>query len=290
MEVLEGLAALDQLPPGSVMSIGNFDGMHRGHRKLLATCAELKLSTHASATVIVTFEPHPLTVLRPEHAPPRLTLPSRKRDLLAEAGVDILIILPPGPDVLDLSAERFWEMLRDRARPAHLVEGGSFNFGKNRGGTIDKLREWSAGTTVQLHVVICLGRAYELNGRVVEGAKRGRELGVPTANLDCPDQLIPADGVYAGRCAVGGRHWPAAVSIGTNPTFGNNPRTIEAHLIGFSGNLYGQSLRLELLDWQRDQQIYNNIEALKHRIARDIEQTLSRNQIDPARPLTTLEC
>jgi len=265
---------------------------------------------------VVTFEPHPLTVLRPDQAPPRLTSPDRKRDLLAAAGVDTLVILPPAPDVLDLSAEQFWRILRDEARPSHLVEGGSFSFGKNRIGTIDKLREWSAGTSIRLDVVdavevvlpnmllvpvsssvirwllaqgrvreagICLGRPYELDGIVVQGAKRGRELGVPTANLDCKDQLVPADGVYAGQCVVNDRLWPAAVSIGTNPTFGQNPRNVEAHLVGFSGDLYGRGIRLELLDWQREQQTFDGIEALKVRIACDIRETLARVEIHKVR-------
>jgi riboflavin kinase/FMN adenylyltransferase len=317
MTILKGLSALANLPPNSVMSIGNFDGMHLGHRALLEKAAALKASSTAPATVAVTFEPHPLTVLRPDRVPPRLALPQRKQELLASAGVDTLVILPPDQDVLNLTAEQFWQILRDQSRPAHLVEGNSFNFGKNRGGTIDKLREWSTGSSVQLHIVnpvqtvltdmllvpvsssvirwllsygrvrdaaICLGRPYELEGIVVEGAKRGRELGVPTANLDCHDQLIPDDGIYAARASIDGRTFPVALSIGTNPTFGQNPRTIEAHLIGFSGNLYGQPLRIELLDWLRDQQTFSGVDPLKSRIARDIQESLLRASIDVTRP------
>ena len=153
MTILKGLSALSNLPPNSVMSIGNFDGMHLGHRALLQKAADLKASSNAPVTVAVTFEPHPLTVLRPDRVPPRLTRPERKQELLALAGVDVLVILPPDQDVLNLTAEQFWQILRDQSRPAHLVEGNSFNFGKNRGGTIDKLRQWSAGTSVQLHIV-----------------------------------------------------------------------------------------------------------------------------------------
>src|SRR5882724_2421760 len=145
MNVFEGLSGLQNLPLASVVSIGNFDGMHLGHQRLLQIARSMKVSTGAPATAVVTFEPHPLTVLRPEHAPPRLTPPSRKRELLAAAGVDALVVLPPDREVLDLTAEQFWQILRDEVRPAHLVEGGSFNFGKNRGGTIEKLREWTVG-------------------------------------------------------------------------------------------------------------------------------------------------
>jgi len=301
-----------------VLSIGNFDGIHRGHQQLLAEAHRLREQSGAPMVAAATFEPHPLTVLRPEIAPPRLTTLQRKLALLEEARVDALVVLPPSRQVLDLTAEQFWTILRDSVRPSFLIEGSSFNFGKGRGGSIEKLREWSAGTSVQLRVVepvsvalldllvvsvssslirwllaygrvrdaaICLGRPYELRGRVVAGAGRGRELGVPTANLECEPQLIPADGVYAGRCLVGGTSWPAAVSIGTNPTFGENPRTVEAHLIGFTGDLYNQSVALELIDWQREQQVFGNIDELKDRIARDIDESALRSQEDPARPI-----
>ena len=318
MTVLEGLGGLRQLPAGAVVSIGNFDGVHRGHQHLLRRAKDLKTATGASATVVVTFEPHPRTVLRPQSVPARLSSAARKRELLAQAGVDALVVLAPSRDVLDLSAEQFWQILRDAVRPAHLVEGASFTFGKDRLGTIDRLREWSAADGVQLHVIdpvtvpllnmleapasssmirwllergrvrdaaICLGRPHELEGLVVRGARRGRELGTPTANLKCDGQLVPADGVYAGRCSVDGRAWPAAVSIGTNPTFGENPRTVEAHLIGFSGDLYGRTLRLQLLDWQREQRTFAGIEPLKAGIAQDLRETLARQTDDPARPI-----
>src|SRR5215469_4214279 len=232
MKVLQGLTGLRQLAKACVMSIGNFDGMHLGHARLLGLMRDLRQASGAATQLaVVTFEPHPLTVLRPQNVPPRLTPPPMKRQLLEAAGVDALVELPPAREVLDLTAEQFWQILRDEVQPSHLVEGGSFNFGKNRGGTIEKLGEWSAGTPIQLHVIdsvkvalldmlvvpvsssvirwllangrvrdaaICLGRAYVLEGAVVEGAKRGRELGIPTANLACLDQLIPDDGIYAG--------------------------------------------------------------------------------------------
>jgi len=318
MKVLDGLQGLRNLPGGAVVSIGNFDGVHRGHKQILSRAQQLKGSCGAPATVIVTFEPHPLTVLRPQLVPPRLTPPARKRELLQAGGADVLVNLPPAREVLDLTAEQFWQLLRDEVRPSHLVEGSSFNFGKNRGGTIDTLREWTKGSPIELHIVepvtvalldlsvvpvssslirwllaggrvrdaaICLGRGYEVEGEVVRGAQRGREFGVPTANLRCPDQLIPAHGVYAGRCTTDGVTHAAAVSIGTNPTFGENPRAVEAHLLDFSGDLYGNNLRIELTDWLREQQVYRSIDALKSQIARDIDQTRARFSEDPSRPI-----
>jgi riboflavin kinase/FMN adenylyltransferase len=257
----------------------------------------------------VTFEPHPLTVLRPPLAPPRLTPHPVKRALLEAAGVDDLVILPPTPAVLNLTAENFWEILRDQVRPTHMVEGSSFYFGKGRGGTIEKLREWAAQSGVQLHVIdgvsvtllnmhivpvssslirwllaygrardaaICLGRPYALRGQVVRGFGRGKDLGVPTANLKCEDQLIPPDGVYAGRCTVKGTTYPAAVSIGTLPTFAEATRQVEAHLLGFSGDLYEQPLEVQLVDWLREQRKFSDVGALKKGIENDLTETLQR--------------
>jgi riboflavin kinase/FMN adenylyltransferase len=328
MQIAQGLEGLTSTSvanaagaPGPVVSIGNFDGLHLGHQKILQTCAGLR---HASGgeIVVVTFEPHPLTVLRPEKAPPRLTPPSLKRELLEQAGVDRLVILPPTRDVLDLSAENFWAILRDQVRPAHLVEGDSFNFGKGRGGTIQKLREWSQGTTVQLHVIdpvevalldltiapvssslirwllahgrardaaICLGRPYTLEGTVIKGYQRGKSIGVPTANLDCGQQMIPAEGVYAGRCTIGPTSYPAAVSIGRMETFGDKlKQQVEAHLIGFNGDLYDQTIRVELLDWGREQRKYDGLEPLMAQIQNDIEWARRRASLDAAAPIAQI--
>ncbi len=301
LNVLKGLDGLRAIAPGGVLSVGNFDGLHLGHRKIIETARSL-LAPRARLAV-VTFEPHPLTVLRPDLAPPRLTPPQMKRELLAAAGVDDLVELPPDPDVLNLTAETFWAILRDEVRPTHIVEGKSFNFGKGRGGTIDKLREWAVGSPVTLRVIegvsvalldlqvvevtsslirwltahgrvrdasICLGRGYALRGAVVQGHQRGRTIGVPTANLRVTDQLVPPDGVYAGRSTIDGRSYAAAVSIGTMPTFGEHQRQVEAHLIGFNGDLYGQAIEVELIDWIREQWKFASVEALKVQLQRDI--------------------
>ncbi|MDB5302650.1 MAG: ribF [Phycisphaerales bacterium] len=318
MNLLHGIDGLRKLSPGCVLSIGNFDGVHRGHQSLLRVARELRASTPGSRLAVATFEPHPLTVLRPEKAPPRLTTPAMKRALLAAEGVDDLVELAPEPAVLDLTAEQFWALLRDEVRPSHLVEGSEFNFGKNRGGNIARLREWAAGTGVRLHVVgevevplldlrivpirstvvrwlvahgrvrdaaICLGRPFALQGEVIRGHQRGRTIGVPTANLRVDGQLVPDDAVYAGRCTVDGKTFPAAVSIGTLPTFGDSDRQIEAHLIGFAGDLYGRVLTVELVDWLRDQRKYDGIEPLKAQIAMDVADTVRRAADDASRPI-----
>src|SRR5262245_54770934 len=261
MNLYDGIDGLKALAPGTVMSIGNFDGVHLGHAKILQTMRSLKAATPGARLAVVTFQPHPLTVLRPPLPPPRLSRDAVKHKLLESAGVDDLVILAPIRPVLDLTAEQFWAILRDQVRPTHLVEGGTFNFGKNRAGTIDRLREWATASLVQLHVIdavevalldlhvvqvssslirwlisygrmrdaaICFGRPYALQGSVIRGHGRGRQIGVPTANLECTDQLIPCDGVYAARSTIDGRTYPAALSIGTTPTFGDERRQVEA--------------------------------------------------------------
>jgi riboflavin kinase/FMN adenylyltransferase len=319
LRVFDGLEGLAAIPPGSVVSVGNFDGVHLGHATILSTARRLKRESGAAAVALVTFEPHPNTVLRPEAAPPRLTPPVLKQSLLAAAGADVLVNLPPAPEVLNLTAEQFWHILRDQVRPSHMVEGSTFNFGKGRGGTIQRLREWAAASDVRLDVIdpvstalldmtvvpvssslvrwllfngrvrdaaICLGRPYALVGEVVKGYQRGRTIGVPTANLHCDEQLVPDDGVYAGRCTVGGQTYPTALSIGTMPTFGNDlQRQVEAHLVGFDGDLYGQELRVDVIDWLRGQRRFNGVEALKGQLHRDIAATRERQTIDPTRPV-----
>jgi riboflavin kinase/FMN adenylyltransferase len=303
MQTRQGLRGLRSLATGGVMSIGNFDGIHLGHRKILEMANALRAQSASGRVAIVTFEPHPLTVLRPELAPPRLTPPHTKQALLEQAGVDDYVILPPAPEVLNLTAEKFWAILRDDARPAHLIEGNTFTFGKGRGGTIDRLREWSAASSIKLDIVapvdavlldlaivqvssslirwlvahgrvrdaaICLGRPYTLHGEVVRGFGRGRQLGAATANLHCDDQLIPADGVYAGRCTIDDKTYAAAVSIGSLPTFEQRKFQVEAHLIGFDGDLYGRVIDLELIDWVREQWKFSGVEGLKAQIARDL--------------------
>jgi len=320
MKIAQGLDGLRHLPPDAVLTIGNFDGLHRGHRQLLGICRTLRDEGPHRSVVLVTFEPHPLVVLRPELAPPRLTPRPEKQALLEAEHVDCLVELPPEPAILNLTAEQFWAILRDQVRPSWIVEGRSFNFGKDRAGTLETLRQWAASSPVRIRAVdpctvalldlsivhvssslirfllscgrardaaICLGRPYALEGDIVMGYHRGRSIGIPTANLNCPEQLIPADGVYAGRAAVQGDAFPAAVSIGTMPTFGENDRQVEIHLVGFEGDLYGQALRVEILDWLRDQRKYSSPEALAAQIGRDIQDVRRRQDLDAASPIAS---
>jgi riboflavin kinase/FMN adenylyltransferase len=313
MRIAQGLDGLKSLPAGGVLSIGNFDGMHRGHQEILRIARELRGRQPGRNLTVATFEPHPFTVLRPHAVPPRLTTAAMKEELLRRQDVDVLVVLPPEPAVLNVTAEEFWAILRDHARPSHIVEGSDFSFGKGRGGTIQKLRDWAGPSPIQLTIVepvlvvlsdkslvpvsstlvrwlvangrmrdaaICLARPYALEGQVVQGHQRGRTIGFPTANLNCDQQLIPADGVYAGRCQVDNLTYPAAVSIGAMPTFGENRRQVEAHFPGLPDrDLYGKTLRLELLDWFRDQWKFPNVDMLKARLGKDVQEIIQRYSV-----------
>lgn len=319
MQITEGLDGLRGLAKGTVLSVGNFDGIHLGHQEILRRAGLLREQAGAGAKLaVVTFEPHPLTVLKPELAPPRLTPPALKQSLLRGMGVDHLVILPPDPAVLNLTAEAFWAILRDEVKPAHMVEGQSFNFGRGRTGTIDKLREWAAQSDVRLTIVqpvevalldftivpvsssfirwllargrvrdaaICTGRPYVMEGEVVRGHQRGRGIGVPTANVRANGQLVPGEGVYVGRARVDGATYPAAVSIGTMPTFGENQRQVEVHVIDFDGDLYGKTLAVEFIDWVREQSKFKSIDALKQQLARDIAYCAERAGVNATAPI-----
>ncbi len=301
MIVSQGIDGLKLLPDGSVISIGNYDGVHVGHAAIISRMREL---ANGAPTAVVTFEPHPLSVLRPQLVPPRLATIARKQQLIADAGVSHLVILPPSSDVLGLTAEQFWHILRDHTRPAYIVEGRTFNFGKDRGGTIERLQEWATDSAIQVHLepsqsrvlcdqsivdvssstirwllgygrvadaARCLGRTFELTGKVMKGFGRGKTIGVPTANLDCGDLLVPADGVYAGVCDIDGKSFRTAVSIGTTPTFDRSQYQVEAHLIGFSGDLYDREIIIQVQEWVRDQMKFPNVDGLKSQLSRDIQ-------------------
>lgn len=300
MQRWTGIDGLQSIPKGAVLSVGNFDGVHTGHDTILRAMREA--AGPSVPIAVATFEPHPLTVLRPDLVPPRLSPLAMKERLLAERGVDHLILLPPTPEVLGLTAMAFWEILRDGVRPKRIVEGQSFNFGRDRGGTIEKLIEWSAGSGIIIErrsahavhvgkadVVVsssiiralllegrvedarrCLGRAYALEGEVIQGFQRGRTIGVPTANLKIDDHLVPAEGVYAGRVTIAGRRYAAAISIGSTPTFEQRRSQIEVHVIDFNGDLYGQHLAVSLTNRLREQMKFPSVDALKMRLEQDI--------------------
>ncbi|NPA93159.1 MAG: bifunctional riboflavin kinase/FAD synthetase [Chloroflexi bacterium] len=282
------------------VTIGVFDGVHLGHQALLRDfVAEAR--QHNAQAVVVTFYPHPAEVLGGLKAPLYLTSPEEKADLIAALGVDVLITHPFDREIAQRSAEEFMADLHTHLGLRRLWVGYDFALGRNREGDIPTLRRLGERFRYTLHVVEAyrldgeivsstrirqalaegdvtraerfLGRRYAVRGKVVQGDGRGRSLGFPTANLDIwPKRMLPAAGVYACYAQVEGQTYPAVVNIGVRPTFEDAPvpPRVEAHLLDFSGDLYGKELVLEFVVRLRAERRFPSPQALVDQIRRDI--------------------
>lgn len=301
MQIIHGL---ENFPPelrGGAVSIGNFDGVHRGHALLVEKIVSARGNAPA---VVVTFDPHPACVLHPEKAPPPLTWLSRKARLLGKLGVDVVLAVHTDLDLLQWSAECFFKnVLCETLHARMVVEGFNFLFGCNRAGNVALLGDLCSRSGMKLEVVKpltfngevvsssfirsliahgdvhtaskLLTAPYRVRGTVVHGLARGRTLGFPTANLVGIDTLLPSSGVYACMALVDGRAWPAAVHIGPNITFQEHVPKVEAHMIGFSGDIYGQIVKLDFYERLRDIQTFSAPEKLVAQIHEDNIQTVA---------------
>ncbi|HVX13298.1 MAG TPA: riboflavin biosynthesis protein RibF [Pirellulales bacterium] len=299
MKLLRELADVpDELREGA-LTIGNFDGVHLGHARLIERLIELARQVDGPA-VVFTFDPHPVRLLRPERAPWPLTWTDRKAQLLGQLGVDWIIAYPTDEALLALSDREFFgQIVRDKLAARAMVEGPNFFFGHNRTGNIDVLGKLAGAVGMQLDIVepvvidgtivsssrvrelISAGKVdaalplltqpYRIRGIVTHGAGRGARIGFATANLAGIDTLLPGAGVYAGRAILGGQHWPAAINVGANPTFGEGELKVEAHLIGFHGAIYGEPLEVDFLGRLRDVRPFGGIDELKRQLAQDVE-------------------
>ncbi len=288
---------------GAFVTIGNFDGVHLGHQALLTRLRDRADAANAPALAI-TFDPHPATMLRPAEAPVPLVWPERELELLAQAGATEVGVFRTGPWLLDLSAREFFDrVIREQFGAVGLVEGPNFAFGHDRKGNIAILAEWCAEAGIAFEVVEgtqvdgqlvsssrirrelsagsveeaarLLTRPHRIRGVVARGAGRGAGLGFPTANLENVDTLIPADGVYAAVARIEGREpaFPAACHIGPNATFGEQARTVEAHLLGFTGDIYGARVELDFLRRLRGTRRFDGLDELVRQVREDIEET-----------------
>lgn len=296
------------------MTIGNFDGVHRGHRAVIDA-----LRGHAddlgASTAIVTFEPHTLETLRPEHAPPQLTSLERKLELLEETTLDYGMVLLFDKERAQQSAEDFVEgVLVDRLHTKAIMVGEDFRFGRGARGDVDLLARLGrdlgfevlpieivsgpqgvySSTSVREAIADgrlqdaehALTRPHDVRGTVVEGDRRGRTLGFPTANVDVGERVcLPPLGVYAGRARIVqerdlghpelGRWWDAIVNFGVRPTFrasGGEPRPlIEAHLLDFEGDLYGEAIDVGFVERVRSERRFDSADDLRHQIQMDVE-------------------
>jgi riboflavin kinase/FMN adenylyltransferase len=304
---------LSQIPQGygpSVVTLGNFDGVHKGHRAVLATVVERARADGAEGAhaVAVTFDPHPVAVLHPERAPQIITSPEQRLDLLAATGLDAVLVMEFTHEFALWTPERFVVEVFVKALGASVVVvGEDTRFGVRNSGDVNTLRRlgeehgfevltltdigeggrWSSSRVRALVVAgdvaasaEILGRPHQVSGEVVHGDHRGRELGYPTANLSQQSVgLIPADGVYVGRLIRPSlperdldRALPAAISIGTNPTFAGTQRRVEAHVLDRTDlDLYGETVVFEFIERLRPTEKFDSIEGLLLQIADDVE-------------------
>ncbi len=280
-----------EFPIGSVATVGTFDGVHRGHWSLIRRVVDAARAEHRPA-VLLTFDPHPLRIVRPDVAPPLLTTPEEKIEVLAESGLDYAVFLRFDRGTAALTPREFVErVLAGRLGVARLIIGYDHGFGRGRSGGVDTLRELGAELGFDVEVVgpvggetpisstrirnallegdvlaaaEGLGRPYTLRGRVIRGDGRGRTLGFPTANLEVPDpsKLIPREGIYAARAAVNGGWVDGVMHIGPRPTFPGAGPTLELHLFDFDGDLYGRQLTVSFCARIRGVESFPSVEAL----------------------------
>lgn len=297
MTVLHGFEHPATYRDGYV-SIGNFDGVHCGHQAMLTALVQRARLADVPA-VALTFDPHPIELLRPEAIPPRLTTIAHRAELLQRYGVDCVIVLPTTQRFLTMTAEDFFHtIVRTELQARGMVEGPNFFFGRNRSGSVTVLRGFCAASGLTLDIiqpvivdeqlvsssvirslieagdltesVRLLGHPYRVSGMVVRGAERGRGLGFPTANLSQFANLVPGNGVYAATVGIGGTTYSAAVNIGPNPTFAESRQKVEVHLLDFSGDLYGATLDVDFLRRIRDVQQFASVEDLLARLRQDV--------------------
>ncbi len=291
-----------------VVTIGVFDGVHLGHQQIIGRAVALARELGVPS-VVMTFDPHPIEVIRPGSHPPMLSGQRYKADLVEQHGVDVFLVLPFTLEFMRRSPSEFvHSILVEKLHASVVVVGENFRYGADGSGTVEDMTEdgnrWGFGVEgfplqgsgdtrwSSTYVRSCvtagdvtsaaaaLGREHRIHGIVVRGDQRGRELGYPTANLEpLPFSAVPADGIYAGRLVRGvgakERALPAAISIGTNPTFAGNERRVEAFVLDFDGDLYGEHVGLSFTARLRDTLRFDGMDPLKAQMAIDVEQARS---------------
>ncbi len=310
MKVYYSLEAFSESLPHPVVTMGNFDGIHRGHQEIFRILRQEAKANHGTALVI-TFFPHPLKVLNPERAPRLITNLQDRVELMECCGIDRVLCLPFNEEFAGWDAERFVrDILVGRLGTKKVLVGEDFRFGRNRKGDIHFLKERGKpfGYTVQkvdpvrvngLEIsstrirqsiqegriresAAMLGRPYNISGTVVTGDKRGRTLGFPTANLETDAELLPPNGVYAVRVVLGKDRRPGVASLGVKPTFSGRRFTIEAHIFDFDRDIYGKPMRMEFVEWIREEKSFPSAQALAEQIGRDAEE--ARRMLDREPP------
>jgi len=300
VSVIGGIEAVPRDLSRSAVSIGIFDGMHLGHRSLLAALRS-EAQRAGGPAVVLTFDRHPLELLAPERAPRYINTIDQKLRLLEEAGAQLVVLARFDHSLADLSPDEFVDqVIVGRLRAAAVVVGSNFRFGWKRSGDMGRLR--ALGTERGFRVVsvepamvhgapvsstrvrnaiergdvrsaaVLLGQPFTMLGTVIPGLGLGRKLGFPTANVEvAPKQIVPRDGVYAVRALVGGESLPGVCSIGTRPTIESAPRAIETYIDGFEGSIYGAGIGTAFYHRMRDEAEFDSLESLAAQIANDVE-------------------
>ena len=299
MSVLEELARLHTINP-TVITVGIFDGVHKGHQYLIG-CLKEAAARQGFDSAVITFTNHPRSVIRPNVRVPLLTTPEDRLRLISEQGVDLVVPLSFTPDFSYLRAREFVELLKERLNMRGLVVGPDFAFGYQREGTVELLTQLGKEMDFTVEVVEpakfedrivsstavrtsvqkgemgdaawMLTRPFILTGFVVEGDRRGRQIGFPTANVDIePSIITPADGIYATWTQTDGKTYSSATNIGFRPTFGGGGRQVETHIFDYSGDLYNARIRVAFVRKLRDEVKFNGVEALVNQLRQDVAQ------------------
>jgi riboflavin kinase/FMN adenylyltransferase len=300
MEIVRGLANLNTSYPNTVLTIGNYDGIHLGHQKILAMVLN-RAQEIGGTSMVMSFDPHPVKVLAPERNMKLLTTPEEKARLLEEMGIDVLLCVKFDKEFSSMLPDDFIQyVLVDKIHVKEIIVGTEYAFGKNKKGTIDLLRRRGeklgfgvkAVRNVLVHgravssstirgflqkgavseVTNYLGRAYSIEGTVIKGKGRGRSiLHVPTANISTPVEIAPKEGVYAVRVGLEDIVYNGVANIGKNPTFGNAEVSYEVHLFDFDGDLLGKNLRIYFIERIRGERTFPDAESLGKQIQDDIE-------------------
>lgn len=301
MEIYYGIENVDRPPARTVVTMGNFDGVHIGHQEIFHQLLQ-RAKERDCLPVALTFYPHPTSVLHPEERVPLIIPLERRLELIAELGVSVAICLKFTLEFSQMEAGDFLKnILWDKLHPDLVMVGENFLFGKGRQGTTQLIRETGARLGFDLEVVPPVylgetvvsssgirqlvaegkmeqaaqmqGRPYELSGTVIAGKKLGREIGFPTANLQCLNELYPKKGIYACLAQVEGRLYQAAVNVGIAPTVGGAELTVEAFLLDYQGDLYGQEIRLLFYHWLREERKFSTLSELSAQIDKDVANT-----------------
>jgi len=301
MNVIRDLDFLQKSPLlKPVLTIGNFDGVHRGHLDLFEKVKE-RAKAIGGQSAVMTFEPHPIKVIKPGNGPPLITLTDQKLELIWKAGVEVLICIPFTLEFAAVSAQDFVkDILVDKIGIREIVVGYDYTFGHNREGNIPLLQRMGDTLGFTVHIVgpvqigdtlvsstsirklvqeghlqeakRLLGRDYQIQGTVIRGQNRGAKLlGFPTANLELVDELFPKAGVYAVTVVIEGKRHKGVTNIGYNPTFGHNLLTVETHVLDFSDDLLGKRIKVNFVERLRDEKPFKNVQALSEQIRLDIQ-------------------